>query len=352
MAKFTGEDLKRRQAFSKMYLGLIGVHAIIFLISYLAQSSAMQWYSVISSLVYVWLVFAATRIKNIKICFNACWLEIMAYSFVGTIFGGSRSGFSMYLLGVIPVIFFLVYSYDANPKRAYVATMIEIVEFVLLTVVGVITDYTTTMSPKWVHIFYIFNSLLMVVVIVGFFAFLFISFRHNERQLVNENDMLRDEVNTDTLTGLLTRRSFEGYFTERIEEYNNNKPFSVVMCDIDHFKAVNDTYGHDVGDIVLKEISGILKSSVRESDHVFRWGGEEFLILLATSADHAKDIMERCRLVIEQNVINHEGTDIKVTISIGICEYQKSEKDYDVVLHADKALYESKNNGRNRTTVI
>ena len=130
-------------------------------------------------------------------------------------------------------------------------------------------------------------------------------------------------------------------------------PYSMMMLDIDHFKNVNDTYGHDMGDVVLKNIAAVLRQTGRDSDIIARYGGEEFIIFLNnTDIEGAKIAAERIRAAVEQTVITTEnGERIPVTISLGVTNTQNGDI-YAMAKEADIALYHSKENGRNQATVF
>ena len=188
--------------------------------------------------------------------------------------------------------------------------------------------------------------------------------KRNKMELENANKELQRfyrvkdmESKTDFLTGLYNRR----YIDEKIEEISlqcqglkNN--ISVLMLDIDHFKDINDTYGHGVGDMILKEISKIMKNNTRSDDILIRFGGEEFVCLLPnTDMNTAKKIAERLRSQVENNNFRIWNFDISVTVSIGVSQIDKIGKDSDisnVIIEADKALYEAKRCGRNRVACI
>ena len=156
---------------------------------------------------------------------------------------------------------------------------------------------------------------------------------------------------TDALTGLFNRRRFHDVLIseyERAKRYST--PFSLVMVDIDHFKRVNDTFGHSVGDGVLKEVSAILKGSIREIDTASRYGGEEFILILPnTVKDNALIVAERMRLSIEQHTFQEIDRNITVSIGISGMPDEKVETDEKLVRCADFALYRAKQLGRNRT---
>jgi len=154
----------------------------------------------------------------------------------------------------------------------------------------------------------------------------------------------------DSLTDLYNRRYFMQTGKQEIERANRYKePLSLMMIDIDHFKNVNDTYGHIAGDKVLKQLSSILKESVRNADIAGRLGGEEFgIILPKSSLDKAKQVAERLRKNIENNTFKFDEANISITISIGIAAYKETNINMDNLIHeADLALYEAKKIGRN-----
>ncbi|MDR9857970.1 sensor domain-containing diguanylate cyclase [Paenibacillus sp. VCA1] len=158
---------------------------------------------------------------------------------------------------------------------------------------------------------------------------------------------LRHEVNVDELTGLVNRRGFDGVMAGWLE---SNMPFALILIDIDHFKLVNDTYGHVVGDEVLRYLSRLMQLVASEEDVCFRYGGEEFGILINRSGlGRAKDMADRLR---DQLAITKSPTGQPITISAGISAFPAhGHSAEELVMRADEALYQSKENGRNRTTV-
>ncbi|MBY7850221.1 sensor domain-containing diguanylate cyclase [Vibrio fluvialis] len=163
----------------------------------------------------------------------------------------------------------------------------------------------------------------------------------------NTIEKLHSDSLTDSMTGLLNRRGLD----KAIESFRlENIPFSVLALDIDYFKKVNDTYGHDVGDELLKNVSQLMKNQAREHDVLCRAGGEEFMIFLPnTDLNRAFEAAERIRKSIE---IYSFPTVENITISIGISSWEGlSERIDDVIKKSDQALYKAKNNGRNRTEV-
>lgn len=169
------------------------------------------------------------------------------------------------------------------------------------------------------------------------------------RLLIEET--LREQATTDTLTGLLNRRSMlEILHDERSRSHRLGSPFSVVMFDIDLFKAVNDTFGHEAGDTVLTTIASRVTSRLRDVDSFARWGGEEFLLLLpGTDLDGAIALAETCREIIAASPMEGVG---KVTASFGVADYGREKNVTALIRRADEALYNAKNKGRNRVEAL
>lgn len=167
------------------------------------------------------------------------------------------------------------------------------------------------------------------------------------RELEKKNLELAKMIITDSLTGLYNHQYIYQQVKNEIKKAERyNRPFSVIMLDIDDFKKVNDTYGHQVGDGVLVKIAEGLRESVRDVDMAGRYGGEEFLIVLPeTSLDNAYLLAERIRQKIEKLAF---GKDIAVTISGGVAEYQSEEDEKMLVARADRLLYSAKKEGKNK----
>jgi two-component system, cell cycle response regulator len=159
-------------------------------------------------------------------------------------------------------------------------------------------------------------------------------------------------ASTDTLTGLLNRRAFvERIGKARAAHEKQLFPLGVLLLDIDHFKQVNDTLGHDAGDAVLQGVARVLSSIARKSDFVARWGGEEFVVALSNTAEAGGRIAaERVRRAIaEAKYPLPDGTEHRATASVGLASAESEEWNLDELLaRADKAMYAAKNRGRNR----
>jgi diguanylate cyclase (GGDEF)-like protein len=155
---------------------------------------------------------------------------------------------------------------------------------------------------------------------------------------------------TDALTGLFNRMHFGEQLERTLTEADrHNQPLSLVLVDVDHFKKVNDTWGHEAGDAVLKHVARILQEGVRAVDICVRYGGEEIAMLMAqTDSVRAVEVAERLRSRIAATVVRHAGAEIAVTASFGVATYPETVKGRDQLFPAaDKALYIAKHDGRN-----
>lgn len=171
----------------------------------------------------------------------------------------------------------------------------------------------------------------------------------------NRENMLKNQATRDPLTSLYNRRYFEEEVFKRILDAKSlGEPYSVLMLDVDHFKRVNDTFGHKTGDKVLIELAATAERALRECDIVARYGGEEFVIFLGnTNSDEGLKVAERLRETIGEVVVYaDDGQEVRFTISVGLSSSDISENIDMLIKTADEALYRAKNGGRNRVEVF
>ncbi len=166
-------------------------------------------------------------------------------------------------------------------------------------------------------------------------------------------ESLERDATRDGLTGLLNQKTFRERLAAVVGRLDGRYPCAVVMLDLDHFKRVNDTYGHPAGDEVLRKCASVIRKTIRKVDFAGRYGGEEFVIYLAhTDRDHASQVAERLRLIIRQTKFAFSGKEVGVTASFGVaCCPEQGRTGEDILKRADEALYRSKEAGRDRVTV-
>jgi diguanylate cyclase (GGDEF)-like protein len=185
------------------------------------------------------------------------------------------------------------------------------------------------------------------------------------KRVLKERDLTQERVRmmkklqklaiTDGLTKLHNSRSFYSQIEVEVDRFNRYKhPLSLLLLDIDHFKHYNDAFGHLEGDKVLVRISQIIRSCLRKLDTAYRYGGEEFTVILPeTTSEEARNVAERIRKAVKAEKFDPETeNDITITISIGVTQYSPEEELSAFIQRADKAMYSSKQNGRNKVTAL
>ena len=169
----------------------------------------------------------------------------------------------------------------------------------------------------------------------------------NDRQ----QQRLIEQANHDDLTGLSNRRFGHQVLQQcTLLAERNRQPFCVAMADIDYFKKLNDTFGHDAGDVVLRGVADCFRARLRKSDTVCRWGGEEFLILISNSSlDSAMKLVESLRISIQEMKLKSIPSLSGITVSFGLAQFEPGEPIDKLIIRADNLLYQAKAEGRNRT---
>ena len=226
-----------------------------------------------------------------------------------------------------------------------------------------INNFTLIKSTRSDEVGIIHNAIITMVENIHTYTEVFdqtnrlLELRVQERtkELEEANKLLREQTLTDPLTGLSNRRAFESHFKDiSLLAQRNGTEISVIMCDIDHFKKINDTFGHSAGDDVLREFGEILRNSIkRSSDFIARYGGEEFIIVLYDT--DVNDAIQVCTRI-QKNIQCLNGFEAQwgkldtVTMSFGVaCMVPASDNNYEnLIISADIALYKAKNEGRNR----
>ncbi|MNJ43923.1 putative diguanylate cyclase YcdT [compost metagenome] len=168
------------------------------------------------------------------------------------------------------------------------------------------------------------------------------------RNFQRQHEQLVYEANTDVLTGLTNRRMFEETIQDWVDQSHH---FAILVIDIDRFKQINDSYGHQIGDVVLQEVASIIMQQVTPEDVCSRFGGEEFVVLLSNSDLHTAYLKgEQIRMAVEQAKISTERS-VTVSIGIAVCPFHATVST-ELFHLADSALYQAKEEGRNRTVMI
>jgi diguanylate cyclase len=168
-------------------------------------------------------------------------------------------------------------------------------------------------------------------------------------QLVEKVKELEETSNLDPLTRVYNRRALSSYLDDVCSKKNINYELHLLILDIDDFKLINDTYGHIAGDKILIFLANILKKTLRDGDKIFRYGGEEFIIVLnRIDTLHCKNITNRLLELVRKNKLIYKGQNIHITMSVGASKLKENDTPDSLLGRADKALYKAKNSGKNQ----
>lgn len=306
---------------------------------YICKAEFLVWFSIPTALVYV-LSYVLIYKNKLYTYVMLVYFWLTFYMTVTTFCLGTNFGFQLYCLSMIPIIFYTEYlgrKFEMKPFDALPISIVIVVFYLLST--GYSSFYGPVYEVNYVYagVFRLFNSLIVISFLVFYSRLMLRIVRQSE-------DQLEDIANKDQLTGLYNRRSM---ITKLEAAYETGTVSFLAMADIDNFKHINDTYGHNAGDYVLRNVSRLMREVCPESD-IARWGGEEFLILSRIPAEpDGVALIEKLRSAIEQEEFVFEGEHIKVTITAGLSELRK---DYIIdkwIKEADDNLYYGKNHGKN-----
>ena len=267
------------------------------------------------------------------------WLVTFVQPVLAVVLVGPDAGFQFYLITVLLRGFSSVHR--SLPHKLLQGTVVVV--FFILCDTWLSAGQAVYALPAETITWLRHLNIVGVSAILGWTA-------HSHALAVKEaGDTLRQIASSDPLTGLHNRRSItEIAQREFARSARKRHPLSVILCDIDHFKHVNDTWGHAAGDHVLECIAGLLQGMLRDYDHLSRWGGEEFLVLLPdTDARTALQIGQRLRGAVESHLVMFEGLKIPLTMTFGVAEFHIGENWHATVNRADEALYRGKQDGRN-----
>ena len=277
--------------------------------------------------------------------------EVSIYVILATYFIGWGSGSICFLCGIVPVIIFFGYNLLGINHRFLLAILLvsNFAIYVILYINCHKTDPLYIIPDFLIDLLCLLASFVMVFSTVFYSIIYIFSAEFKARSLELQNEQLTKDASTDALTKLLNRRSFISIINELMQQ--KEKYFCIAFCDIDNFKQVNDNYGHDGGDEVLKHVTKIIRKEMTGCN-ICRWGGEEIVILMKDyDFEVAKSKMEYIRKTIEQSGTVFYNKRINVTLTIGIEEYRNTYNTADeIITVADKRMYFGKQHGKN--TVI
>ncbi|MFK7966031.1 MAG: GGDEF domain-containing protein [Burkholderiaceae bacterium] len=316
-----------------------GLNAFWVLLFAWFGSATLSILSVFSVAIY-WAAYQSIKARRNKLVMILWWSEVVIHVFVATLLLGWSSAYYLYLILAVPGL-----QLSAPRGQAKWRLLGIILLFLALYITSSLVGPQAPIGQFETMIVASLNYL----VIIGFFQSSAAAYRNTVRRAEKK---LREQATTDELTGLSNRAHFQSRATTEVARARREgSSVGLLLADVDHFKRVNDRYGHEAGDTTLKEIAKILQEGLREVDILARWGGEEFLILLpGSSAVRSYEVAERLRASIAEKSFAAKANAFSATISIGTASLDDNEELDAAISRADQALYRSKSNGRNLVT--
>jgi len=322
------------------YLG-ISIHALLIPIFYFIGHEFLSLFNVLSTLSWV----LARKLNNqgshttaVVILFT----EVALHTTLALLDFGWQSGFQYYLMAGVP---FILFNHRMKIAPSLILSALLCTLFIGLYAFTSVREYHHSYPP-------VVSAINYANIIASFLALTITSYYFRVASFISEQKM-ELLANTDLLTELPNRRGMYQQLHAHHELFiRRGVNFSVVLTDIDHFKRINDTYGHDCGDYILREIARLFRGRFRQYDAISRWGGEEFLFMHPdTNEADAASIAEEIRHAIETHRFIFNDHPIYITMTFGVAQHMENSSIDGTIKRADDALYEGKQTGRNRVVV-
>lgn len=335
-----------------MFIAGAAMHSV-FLIVFLAKGIlTLVFINIISVLLYGAGSLFSVNKKESTVRYG--WMitfysEILLHSVLSTLLIGVETGFQLYAIAALPVAIYMLF-FSCKIEKFIITIMAFVAACVLSLIASSVAVKNIEGLPYYplsyadIEFMRTLNMVFTGVLLV-FFSMLFALEIYSLLRRLNEtNSRLEYTASHDALTGLYNRHSLKPFFDE-LE--NEGKHFCVALGDIDDFKQVNDTYGHDGGDKVLKTVTSVISEGIGGQDIACRWGGEEILIILRGGREECLERIKTIRGNIVAREVSHEDKSIKVTMTFGFAECTEGKSIQALVSAADKRLYMGKAGGKN-----
>lgn len=294
-------------------------------------------------------IYAGSLILNRRRAYVAVMiigiLEVILHAWVATAILGWSSGFHIYILTLVPLVYFF------DPWRLEQRVIASVVVAVLYVTLAWTAGRSFADDPRSFVLWFRYGNLLFGATILSFLSFFYgKAIGKAQRELQIQNIQLDTLARKDVLTGIANRREAQATLElQRLRLARDGGTFGIALIDLDHFKKINDTRGHDHGDLVLQTAATVLRCSLRGDDLIARWGGEEFLAILPrVGLSGALTVAEKMREALEKSVHTSTGMEHPVTCTVGVSVCAADSVVSHVLKDADDALYEGKESGRNR----
>ncbi len=337
------------------------LHALMAVFFLLAGAYIQFALCVMLPLTYTAVTASLIKQERYMACYMVTHAEILIAVVILILMSGWDCSFDTYLFASVTASFYFTFinqDKKKDPKMGWIPLILSSFSILTFFILWILcrtfyaafpNGFAPFAHPVWIDILYIFNTIVSFGLIIVF-SYLFVwELKNRQKVLTVQNEQLDELAHKDSLTRLLNRRSMDAIIAQRMQELKiSGKRFTMILGDIDDFKRVNDTYGHDAGDMVLVAVANTISSTVRSNDAVCRWGGEEILVLVDDPMNSASMAAERIRKNIEQMEVDFEGKKIKVTMTFGISESIPGYKIEHLIQQADDKLYYGKKHGKNQ----
>ena len=344
--------LSKKVEFLAYFVALVAclaAHAMYFVLFSAYGIKEMAIFNVGSVTFYAMTIVLVRRVREKVNLVYAALAEIIIHGTFATVYVGLEPNFTMFLLMIIPIAFLM------PNKRKYIPFVIMGISIVLYVLLDFFDESFTGLryefdNDTWAKVFFVINA------VIGFFVLVYVTYiytltnLYQESKLRIQNEQLRVMASVDPLTKLYNRRAMVDEL-KRIagESDQSGKSYVIGLGDIDNFKKVNDTYGHDYGDLVLSDVAKVISEGVSGKGVVARWGGEEFLFVIPEAAlQDAVDVAEKILQEVRQHEFVKDGKSFRVTMTFGVSEGKGSDAIDASISAADALLYYGKYHGKDQ----
>ncbi len=335
-------------------LGAAIIHFVFTICMYVIHAEALFYYNICIVVGYTYMGLSLSTKGKYRAIQLLLFTEIELHAALATCLLGMDYGFMLYTVALIPMAFYLSRGGSDRAGKIRFAAILSsfvIAGYLVVSMIQphVLFSYDTSAYEGFKVGIRYFNIFIAFLLQLSFSLLFALESEYMSGLLENENVKLTEDASHDPLTRLWNRRSLTNAVTETIETMERSDVFSIVMMDIDDFKNVNDSYGHDVGDEVLVRLAEIIMEEVRTGDYSCRWGGEEFLLFARGPRTDVQNVAERIleRLKIT-DFSDKKGGSFNVTLTAGVAEYRYGAQLRTVIEAADKRLYYGKLHGKNQ----
>ncbi len=353
---FSYADAKCKSEFSFVQLlhvtSLIlgGCHVLLCLLFAYANVFPMAIVNIFSICIYAACYYIATSGKTL-LFYCIVYFEVFMHVLLATLMVGEQAGFTLHLIAITAVDYLCCYGYVTgnHTDNKFHPIVYCFFSFGLLAFLRYFSNTHVPLYPfqedYLYHVFYITNFLITMCSLIFTLSMFITQIFALRRRLMHQNSLLEILSTTDTLTGLSNRRIVMKF----IDDIKLNPvAFCVILADIDDFKKINDSYGHNCGDKVLIAVANIFQTCIRKSDILCRWGGEEILVILPLcNIENAVTVAEKIKTALADSKVIYEDQKINVCMTFGISSSEEALNVESVVHKADTYLYYGKKHGKN-----